>query len=133
MKAFKTTTFAALAILATSSAAMAQDIQTSPIKDQLESKLSQLIGDLQTAVHLDFLSRDGFYVVGGIFTVLVFYVFSKLLRYAQDADELSRQRRKVKARKQAEAEYEAAQAKLQKGYAAGSSRPARVDGVVRRR
>lgn len=105
----------AAAVLAISSPALAQPYNN-PISDQFESRIDQLIGHLQTAVGLDFLSRDGFYVVAGIAAALVFFLLMWLLRVAQDADELSRQRRKVKARKQAEAEYEIQQEKRSRRF-----------------
>lgn len=101
------------AILAISSPALAV-AHTDVIDDQFERKVDQLIGSLQTAVGLDFLSREGFYVVAGIAVILVFALAMRLMRWAQDADELSRQRREVKARKRAEAEYEAAEARRAK-------------------
>ena len=108
-------TMTAAAFLAISSPALAMP-HNDWVDDRLESQFDQLIANLQTAVGLDFLSRTGFYIVAGVSLVLVLFVLMRLLRWAQDADELSRQRREVKARKRAEAEYEAAEARRAKRF-----------------
>lgn len=111
MKMLKTMMTAAVALAVTSSAALASRPEDDWVSDHIESRFDVMIGDLQAAVGLDFLSREGFYVVAGIAAVLVLYGFAQIMGAAQDADELNKQRREVKARKQAEAEYEAAEAR----------------------
>jgi hypothetical protein len=116
MKALKTIMTSAAAILATSTASLAFE-QTTPgtvMTDHFEAALNRMVDGIQTAVGLDFLSREGFYVVAGLAAILVLFLTAKVMRAAQDADELAKQRRVVRARKQAEAEYEAQEARRQK-------------------
>lgn len=114
MKAVKAMMGAAVALLVTSSAAWASRPEDDWVSDAIETKLDRLAGDLQTAVGLDFLSREGFYVAAGLAVLVALIVFARLMSWARHSDELSKQRREVRARRQAEAEYDAAEAKRQK-------------------
>lgn len=114
MKALKTIMTSAAAILVTSSAALAQQPEGNVFTDRLETELNRVVGDIQTSMGLDFLGREGFYLLGAIAVALVLFVFIKVMNAAKDADELSKQRREVRARKRAEAEYEEAEARRQK-------------------
>jgi hypothetical protein len=114
MKAVKTMMSAAVVVLVTSSVALAAQPEGSAMENKIEEKFGEMIGNLQASVGLDFLSREGFYVVAAMAVVLVLFLFSKVAGAARDADELAKQRRVVKARKRVEAEYEAAEEKRQK-------------------
>ena len=102
MKALKTMTAAALAILTTSSAALASLPEDDWMADHLENKLNELVGNLQAAVGLDFLSREGFYVVAGIAVALALFIGVKVMKVAQHRDEMAKQERILRARRAAQ-------------------------------